>query len=266
MRAGPQADTARTQTPTRFGEMDTNTGICRIIGLIVPALLVAGSIHAQEQTRIIEQTLPAGRDQKIELNLRFGDTIVVKGWDRQEVSFRATVSINNGKLNDAFLVDYRDDRRGLRIDVDYDKEKIREGRRSDCPDSRHTNSWQHNRSGDGYVVCSRITYEISVPRSAVLRLETISADIEMTGLAGSVEAKSISGFVDLSWPEEVGASLSLKTVSGEAYTDLDTIRFRNRKARPPIVGYELRGTIGTGADGASVRLESVSGDLYLRKG
>lgn len=221
----------------------------------------AGRLAAQQ--RVIEKVFEATGDEEVRLNLKFGDTIVVKGWDKNEVSFKAKVLINSGKLNDALLVDYHNDRQRIRIDVDYDEEKIRQGRRSDCPGECYS-SYNWNRDGERSVLCSRIVYEIQVPRNTNLVLETISADIEMTGLSGPVEAKSISGFVDLSWPERRGADLSIKTVSGEAYTDLDNLSFRNQKENAPIVGYELKGNIGTG--GSRIRLESVSGDVFLRKG
>lgn len=232
----------------------------RYFGLLITALLLAGTIRAQ--SRVIEKTFDADRNERVELNLKFGETIVVKGWDREEVSFRATAVINSGKLNDALLVNYYDDQGGIRIDVDYDEEIIKEGKRTDCPDRGFSTYTRNN--GQGYVVCSRIVYEIMVPRESNLRLETISADIELNALAGPINAKSISGFVDLSWPRQQGADLSLKTVSGEAYSDLDNLRFLNRREKAPLVGYELRGTIGDG--GKRVRLESVSGDLFLRKG
>ena len=223
-------------------------------------MCLMGVIHADAQQRIVEKTLSAGSDDQVKLNLQFGEHITIKGWDRDEVSFRAVVEINSGKLNDAFVANYIEDSRGVRIETDFDQDKLEGGRRSDCPDSKYSSySWNDGQE----FVCSKIQFEVYVPRNSDLELETISADIELFDLDGPINAQSISGFVDLSWPEMNGADISMETVTGEAYSNLDNLNFNNLEEGLPLVGYELRGAIGSG--GPRVRLESVSGDVYLRK-
>lgn len=225
-------------------------------------ILIAGINPLTAQQRVVEESMQAGPGEKISLNLKFGESIVVKGWEKNEVLFQAVVEINQGKLNSAFIINYLNDKQGIRIDTEFDDEKLKTGRAEDCPSEKY-HSYRWNDRDEGHVVCSNILYQVFIPRSADLQLETISADVELVDLGGPISAKSISDFVDLSWPESSGAEISLKTVTGEAYTDLGNIRFKNRKERISHVGYELRGTIGTG--GPLVRLESVSGDLFLRK-
>lgn len=219
-----------------------------------------GVTHADGQQRIVEKTLSAGSNDHVKLNLQFGEHITIKGWDKNEVSFRAVVEINSGKLNDAFVANYVEDSEGVRIETDFDKDKLEAGRASDCPDSKYSSySW----NDDQQFVCSNITFEVYVPRNSDLELETISADIELFDLDGPIDVQSISGFVDLSWPEMNGAEISMETVTGEAYSNLDNLNFNNLEEELPLVGYELRGAIGSG--GVRIRLESVSGDVYLRK-
>jgi hypothetical protein len=55
----------------------------------------------------------------------------------------------------------------------------------------------------------------------------------------------------------------MKTISGEVYSGLDKLAMINQKGSVPLVGYELHGSIGSG--GPRVDLESISGDIYLRK-
>lgn len=221
---------------------------------------LTGMNQADAQQRIVEKTLSIGSNDHVKLNLQFGEHITIKGWDRDEVSFRAVVEINRGKLNDAFVANYVEDNQGVRIETDFDKEKLKAGRASDCPDGKYSSySWNDGQQ----FVCSNITFEVYVPRNSDLELETISADIELFDLDGPIDAQSISGFVDLSWSEMNGADISMETVSGEAYSNLDNLNFSNKQEELPLVGYELRGAIGSG--GLRVRLESVSGDVYLRK-
>lgn len=229
--------------------------------LTLLVFLILGLLfQTSAQNRIVERSFTIKQDDKINLDLRFGEIITVKSWDKNEVSFKADIEINQGKLNDALLLDFAHENGRLDIDADYDEEMLEEGKCDDCPDSNYTSyNWNN---GDGYVVCSRITYEIFVPKNADINIESISGDIELIDLAGPIRAKSISGFVDLSWPSGRRADIDIKTVSGEAYTNLDELQFDNRKSMP-MVGYDLNGRIGDG--GTRVSLESVSGNIYLRR-
>lgn len=227
-------------------------------------LLLAG--YSKAQNRVVEKSFSVNTTDKIRLKLKFGDTISVKSWDKDKVSFKAVIEINNGKLNDALDLSFDQDKGQLRIASDYDKEAIKKGNPCDCSKAdstrKHWSSWN---DGDGqYMVCSHIKYEVLVPAEANLDVESISSDIELVDLRGPIRAKSISGFVDLSWPSGKPADITLKTISGEAYTDLDDLRFENKKDHIPIVGYKLKGNIGAGT-GPSVSLESVSGNIYLRR-
>jgi hypothetical protein len=152
--------------------------------------------------------------------------------------------------------------------------------------------------GGSYSYCAKIDYEVTVPAGTALRLNTISGDLDLGGLHGAVTAKtisgdvlstdltgpltlrtvsgdvklsnlgqspvdatSISGDVDVSWPATQGAALNLKTISGEVYAD-PAVTFSNLKERT-YVGYELHGNLGSG--GPLVTLHSVSGDVFFRK-
>lgn len=230
-----------------------------LIGFIF-LFILAGSSQAQQ--RVVEKNFSVDNHGKIDLDLKFGQAITVKAWDRDEVSFRALIEINSGRLNDALMLEFEEENEGLSVVADYDKERIEEGKPEDCPERRYsTYSWNDN--GSHTVVCSNIVYEIFVPRNANLSVESISSDIELISLQGPIKAKSISGFVDLSWPERRGAELSMKTISGEVFSGLENLTLNNRKRGVPLVGYQLRGSIGSG--GPRVSLESISGNIYVRK-
>lgn len=221
--------------------------------------IAVNNVHAQP--RIIEQSFDVNPNERIELNLKFGDHILIKAWDHPKVSFRATAELNGGRLNDALLVDFQQDEM-VQIDVDFDRVKMINGKPEDCPDNDYS-FYNRNTDGKGYVICSEITYEIYLPRDADLFVETISADIELIGLHGPISAKSISGFVDMSWLARNGAELSMKTISGGVYSDLENIEFLRMGKHAPV-GQNILVKAGNGD--IPVRLESISGDIYLRKG
>ena len=111
-------------------------------------------------------------------------------------------------------------------------------------------------------VCVAVDYDITIPPGTDLRVSTISGNISLVGLRGTIQAKSISGDVDLSWPRTQGAELALKTISGEVYTD-PAVAFTNRRERP-VVGYEVHGT-WQGGGRPAVKLESISGNVFFRQ-
>lgn len=224
------------------------------------AALLCMAVYTQTfAQKIIEKTLPFSKNQKIDLDLKFGDLIQVHAWDKNEVYIKATIDINNGKLDDALLMDFKSSTSEIKVTVDFDKELIKQGRPEDCPDNN--NSYSHN-GRDSYVVCSEINYQVYLPKGADLTMETISANIELKDIAGPVFAKSISGFVDMNWPANKGISVAMKSITGELYSDLD-IDYSNKKDKPDYVGYLLKGTLNGG--GPEVYLESISNDIYLRK-
>ncbi|GAB4043604.1 DUF4097 family beta strand repeat-containing protein [Spirosoma litoris] len=210
--------------------------------------------------KIIEKTLPVTTDQTVNLNLKFADSIKVRYWDKPTVSVRIEVTINGGKLNDAFQVTTGSTSQEVSVKTDFDQEMLKQGKAEDCPDRRH--SWSSDKDGHRYYVCSTLNYQIFVPRQAQLKLETINGNIDIQGANGPVFAKTISGFVDMSWPKSKGANVAMKTITGEVYSDMD-ISFKNKKEKNPIVGYQLEGVVNGG--GPNVRLESISNNIYLRR-
>jgi hypothetical protein len=210
--------------------------------------------------KVIDKKLPYSEGQLVNLNLRFGDSIQVRYWDKDEVSVKIEVTINSGKLNDALLVTYGRTKEETSLKTDFDQNMLYEGKAEDCPGNKNHSFSEHD--GKRYYVCSKINYQIYLPRQAKLKLETINGNIDIEGASTAVFAKTISGFVDMTWPKAKGANLAMKTVTGEVYTDFN-IDFKTKKQKNPIVGYPLDGVLNGG--GPEIRLESVSNNVYLRK-
>lgn len=209
--------------------------------------------------KIIDKILPVAPGQTVNLDFRFADSIRVRYWDKAEMSVRIAVTINGGRLNDALLVTNNATTDVISVKTDYDKELIKQGRAEDCPDKRY--SMSNDRDGVRYYLCSDINYEVYLPRRARLKLTTISGNIDIQGATEAVDAKTISGYIDMNWPRSKGANLAMKTVTGDVYSDV-SIDFTSKRPKHPMVGYLLEGTVNGG--GPPVRLESISNDIYLR--
>ncbi|MCK8494271.1 DUF4097 domain-containing protein [Spirosoma sp. RP8] len=219
--------------------------------------LLVSSAFAQ---KIIEKRLSVANDQWVNLNLKFGDSIRIRYWDKSEVSIRIAVTVNGGRLNDALLVTTGSTEQEVTVKTDFDKELIKQGKAEDCPGA--TSTWRSDRNGQSHYLCSDINYQVFLPRKARLKVETISGNIDIEGATAAVFAKTISGYVDMNWPKGQGANLEVKTITGEVYSNLN-IDFKNKKQKHPMVGYLLEGT--TNGGGADVHLESISNNIFLRR-
>ncbi|MCP1382647.1 hypothetical protein [Runella salmonicolor] len=229
----------------------------KIVSLLLLLGFTASAAFAQ---KIIEKKFPFSTSQTVNLNLKFADSIQVRYWDKAEVSVRIAVVINSGRLNDALKVESGATADEITLKTDFDKDLLKKGNVEDCPGEKH--KWRTEHNGADHYVCSKINYQVYLPKNAKLKLETINGNIDIKGASGPVFAKTISGYVDFSWPKTKGANIAMKTITGEVYTDLN-IDFKTKRQKNPIVGYLLEGTVNGG--GPDLRLESISNNVYVRR-
>ncbi|AMM50670.1 hypothetical protein TH61_05050 [Rufibacter sp. DG15C] len=231
--------------------------------LLLIALLLwgAGNLYAQKKT--VEKTLDLPASKKVNLNLKFGNAVKVTAWDKKDAYIKVTYEINGGKLNQAMLLTFTSGQDQLTVLADLDHELLKNSNyEGDCPEGATTSFGNYTKGQARKGACTQINYEIFLPKDAHITLETINGDVELRGFTGPIKAKSISGFVDMDWPTQKGASVALKTITGEVFTDLP-IAFPDKQKEIPMVGYELKGDVNKG--GSSIQLESISNNIYLRK-
>ena len=222
--------------------------------LLVCAAAGHQSVLAQ---KVIEKTATLTAGQRVFLNLKQASNIRIRPGAAGKMTLKATISINSNRLNDALLLAVEPGSAELKVNADFDKEMLKQAQPGDCPNTKgDRNMWF------GQQVCDDITYEITLPADVALRVYSYSGNVDIVGLTGAIEVKTLSGFVDVAWPPTQGAELALKTVTGEVYTDQD-IAFSTERRKNPIVGYQLNGKLN--GSGPLVKLESVSNDVYVRK-
>ena len=210
----------------------------------------------------IDQTRPLDPRGRIEIENLKG-RVEVRAWDRQEVKVTGTLGDGVEKFS------MEGDRRNLRIEVKYPS---RSGRTEPT------------------------VLIIQVPTLAGLEIETVSADIDVHGMASrELSLESVSGdIVANGAPRRAqveavsgdvrlvlnSSDVSVDTVSGELFLQgrlngevsletvsgnlrMDTLGERLRSMSAGTVSGDMDLKMGL-ADGGKVRTESVSGDLLLR--
>ena len=221
--------------------------------LTILSLLLASTVEAQ---RAYEERITWQPSQAVSLDLKYARDIQISTWERDEVLIQASVSINDDAANDAW-----------RINIDTTTEQIRIVTDLEPPQKKYSGGCSgHSYHVDEGRYCSLIVYEIYLPRAASLRVETLGGNITLRGIRAPVFAKSLSGFVDADWSAQQGATVTMKSVTGEVYTDLDLglneADQKNQQRKSPV-GWKIEGRVGDG--GPSVQLESISNDIFFRQ-
>ncbi|MBF9222711.1 hypothetical protein I2H31_16525 [Hymenobacter sp. BT662] len=232
-------------------------------------LATAGAQSAFAQ-KTLEKSVSLAKGQRLYLNLKQASSIRIHAGAGGKMTLKASVSINQNHLNDALLLGTEQSGEEVKVTSEFDKEMLRQAQPGDCPtggsyygDTYISNGKAQDRDGNHISqVCAVIEYDITVPADVNLRVSTLSGNIDIAGLTGPIEAKSLSGFVDVAWSASQGAELALKTITGEVYTDQE-IAFTSEPKKNPLVGYQIRGTLK--GSGPLVKLESISNDVYFRK-
>lgn len=66
----------------------------------------------------------------------------------------------------------------------------------------------------------KVDYEITVPRSAEVRLKTVNGPVDVEGLNGDLRVESVNGGLDLA---DLGGEVRAKTVNGGIHADYDRV-------------------------------------------
>jgi DUF4097 and DUF4098 domain-containing protein YvlB len=174
--------------------------------------------------RDVNETMDAAADSNVEIYNTAG-SVKVEGWSRNEVEVIATL----GNEVDEFIFERDDDDILIKV-------KAKSGR------SGHRG---HSSS-----------LAIKVPQGSSIDVATVSADIEILGVYGELEATAVSGDIDL---ETFSAGVEATTVSGE-------IDARGDGKGSDIELVSVSGDITAVKLAGEVQLEAVSGDIELMDG
>ena len=207
----------------------------RILYISILCLLSA-SLNAQLK---IDKRLDYSGKNRIVLDIQISDSIKIITWERNEVYLTASVNINDNLDNDAYETEFSDSGSSIIVKARF-KEDYFKGKKNNC-------------------VESEINWVAYIPEQADLSVESINADITITGQTGPMNIKSISGFIDLTVPVSRPASLDFSTITGTVYTNHLLTSLDKRSGMPSGIRTNLN------YGGQTIKLETISGDIFFRK-
>ncbi len=133
------------------------------------------------QAQDLNRTFPASPDGKLVLDLETGGDIVIRAWNRNEVSF--TVEIT-GRDSDQVTVEFDQSSRAIEVFSEYKTRRAR----------------------------ADVNMEIKVPARFNLDVSTTGGDLDISGITGRIEGSSMGGDLVLS---QLGGRLDLSTMGGD---------------------------------------------------
>ena len=222
--------------------------------LFITIILGILSLHLSAQ-RVVEETMSLTKDQSIKLDFDFADNIIVKSWNKNEVYVKATVNINNNEDNENFKFITRKGSGYISIKSEIENLKHLSCRTIIIEDGDTTYI-------GGMGAQMDFDFEVLIPTNSELNLETINGNIELHGLTGPLDINTINGEIDMFVSNNLKVDLSLRTINGTMYTDLD-MEINQTKDNLCKVGGNVDTKLNGG--GNKINLETINGTIYLRK-
>ena len=243
--------------------------------LFIGLLCTFNNLSAQKK---VTENTKANNIEDVMVHVKFANNIVVKNWSKNEISVEATVNIDDNEHNDYFSFKTKNVGGYYTVTSDYgeyfkkyrsyyshkhshnDDETKDKKDDNDCHNHRHSNI---------------VNYVIYVPKNMNLKIKSISGSIEAESYVGVLQTdlisgnitikkhskdmylKTISGDIDIYVSD---ATFTAKSLSGGIYSDLDIDFDKNKKKG---YGSKIRAKVNNGT--ASLNLNTISGDIYLRK-
>ncbi len=206
--------------------------------LLVWALLclVPATLTAQMKT---EKHLSFKGKDELVLDIQIADSIRIHTWAKDEALVKASVSINDNKDNDAYLISYDESGSSLKVKAGFKKDYFK-GKCNCCNEAN-------------------ISWDIWIPDNKYFTVETINANIIITGNTDRMTIKTISGYIDLAEPAGINADIDFSTISGTIYTNHSFFSAKGSTGVPA----RLHDRLNKG--GSLIKLETISGDIFFRK-
>lgn len=219
--------------------------------------LVALIVLPARAQKILEKHLDIKGGSSVEMNFQISDSIRIITWNKSEVYIKSSINVNDNKDNDDYKMTY--DGSGDEVVI---KGKLEW---KGCPE-RHGRRVSNKDSGTIHDDCccncySEIIHEVYIPEGADFSIETINGNIVITGKPGAVRVHTISGFIDLAVAPERAGSVEMKTISGTMYSNYEFPADSHKGRR---IGGNVSAELN-GGKGKRIDLETISGDIFLRK-
>lgn len=239
--------------------------------ILMVVLLAVAAGRAAGQT-MMDKTLPYLPGQTIVMRFDYPELITLSTWDKNEISIHASVLINGGENDDAFVltnntkdnaVSIRNELKNLDqipklITVTEGAKKITF--RSTEELKKYENDFGRRFQSKSYGVDMDIKLEIKIPKNVATRIESVYGMVEIKNFNAPLTVESTYGGVDAALRESATGELSAETNYGEIYTNFSA-RFNGKEADQNFHTY----VSAKPGNGPNYNFTSRYGNVYIRK-
>jgi hypothetical protein len=204
--------------------------------ILVVMWLCFASARAQQ---IIEKHIDFSGKESLSLKIQIADSINVQTWNKNEVYLKASVNVNENKDNDAYVTSFDETGKTVIVNANF-RDKYFKGKKNCCNETD-------------------IYWQIFIPEKTKFSVETIDANVTITGQTREMNVKSISGYIDLTEPANKQADIDFSTISGRVYSNHELALNKLHSGIPMKITEKLNN------GGDPIKLETISGDIYFRK-
>jgi hypothetical protein len=203
--------------------------------ILVVLWMCFATSHAQQ---IIEKHMDFSGKESLSMKIQIADSISIQTWNKNEVYIKASVNVNENKDNEAYITSFDDSGKTILVKANF-KDDYFKGKKNCCN-------------------ITDIFWQIYVPEKTKFSVETINADVTITGQTTEMNIKSISGYIDLTEPAGKHADIDFSTVSGRMYSNHELALNKAHNGIPLKINEKLNN------GGDPIKLETISGDIYFR--
>ena len=204
--------------------------------ILVVMWLCFASARAQQ---IIEKHIDFSGKESLSLKIQIADSINVQTWNKNEVYLKSSVNVNENKDNDAYVTSFDETGKTVIVNANF-RDKYFKGKKNCCNETD-------------------IYWQIFIPEKTKFSVETIDANVTITGQTREMNVKSISGYIDLTAPASKQADIDFSTISGRMYSNHELALNKLHNGIPMKITEKLNN------GGDPIKLETISGDIYFRK-
>jgi hypothetical protein len=204
--------------------------------ILVVMWLCFASARAQQ---IIEKHIDFSGKESLSLKIQIADSINVQTWNKNEVYLKASVNVNENKDNEAYVTSFDETGKTVIVNANF-RDKYFKGKKNCCNETD-------------------IYWQIFIPEKTKFSVETIDANVTITGQTREMNVKSISGYIDLTEPASKQADIDFSTISGRMYSNHELALNKLHSGIPMKITEKLNN------GGDPIKLETISGDIYFRK-
>ena len=254
--------------------------------LLIPLLTLALALPAALRAQEFRQKFASSQNRKVVLDMR-GSNVTVEGYDGDELfihgsgHYEAPPALANG-LRAVYSGGNDNTRLGLSVSQLADNTiRVAHAARSDghytvrVPRQTDVLFAQDSWGGGSDDLLMRDLgghIEASL-KSGNIRLLNVSGSVVANTISGNIQVKfgatptepsavsSVSGNVDVTLPAPAKISLSMRSISGEIYTDFDLSL--GGSGLHHVGGQTVEGRANGG--GTTLSLKTISGDIFVRK-